>query len=773
MSLLNEASFLVTPNSYKEDKLYAAIPTNGNGDMTFARTGRATRVNEAGLVELVPYNLLTRSEEFDNASWTKGSGVSVTANTTIAPDGTLTAYTLIGASSIDWGDGNSSLRRQPADLSSSTTYTLSLYVKSLGSTTFQTSIRDNNAGGQVTVSHSINSDTWTRVEQIYTTTPDQTIVGIIFGGTDGNVAIWGAQLVKGSSALTYQKTVDRLDIPRIDYTDAKRTNLLTYSENFDDASFIKGLSLPIETDSTTAPDGTLTADTWTGNGVDGVHKLTQTVSATSGVTYTQSVFAKKDTNDFIQILGTAEIYDSNSYANFDLESGDVGDTGTSATATITDFGDGWYRCTMTATATTTASGPGFTLRLITSAGSVRAETNSLETGVHLWGAQVEAGAYPTSYIPTHTMPVTIYDGCPSILLEPLRTNLLTYSEQFDNDIFTKNFTEVSANTTTAPDGSLTADTLSGDETSNIHFLAQTASATSGVTYTQSVFAKKGTNNFLQIIGTTTGSQYDAYSWANFDLENGALGTIGSSATATITYFGNGWYRCTMTATATATASGNGFLLCLITSANSLRAETNSLATSVHIWGAQVEQGAHPSFKAAYPTSYIPTTNIALTRIADAMIVDNVYTNNLITDEGGTWYTEIDNNFAYARDGSSVGIFIANDTSGGVYSDGFALRNNGATARLTINKRIATVQQQLGNTLTDHVKVAIKWGGGKAKVFVNGAPMAISLGVYETEFTPIVMQYLGSFGGDVSKYIKQMALFPTPLSDDQCIALTTL
>jgi hypothetical protein len=67
MSLLNEASFLVTPNGYKEDKLYAAIPTNGNGDMTVTRATTATRVNEAGLIELVPYNLLSRSEEFDNA----------------------------------------------------------------------------------------------------------------------------------------------------------------------------------------------------------------------------------------------------------------------------------------------------------------------------------------------------------------------------------------------------------------------------------------------------------------------------------------------------------------------------------------------------------------------------------------------------------------------------------------------------------------------------------------------------------------------------------
>jgi hypothetical protein len=108
----------------------------------------------------------------------------------------------------------------------------------------------------------------------------------------------------------------------------------------------------------------------------------------------------------------------------------------------------------------------------------------------------------------------------------------------------------------APDGTLTADTWTGDGTSGAHYLAQTVSATSGVAYTQSVFAKKGTNNFIQILGTT--AIYDANSWANFDLENGVVGTVGISATATITDFGNGWYRCTMTATATATASGNGF-----------------------------------------------------------------------------------------------------------------------------------------------------------------------------------------------------------------------
>jgi hypothetical protein len=238
-------------------------------------------------------------------------------------------------------------------------------------------------------------------------------------------------------------------------------------------------------------------------------------------------------------------------------------------------------------------------------------------------------------------------GCPSILLEPQRTNIVLRSEEFDNASFQKSLSSVSANTTTAPDGTLTADTWTGDGASGIHYLAQSVSATSGVAYTQSVFAKKGTNNFLQIVGTT--AIYDANSWANFDLENGVVGTVGSSATATITDFGNGWYRCTMTATATATASGNGFLLWLITSATSARAEINSLATSVHLWGAQLEAGA-------YPTSYIPTTTATVTRNADVINRDDIYTNNLIVGGGGTWFVHLINNTAFTSDANG-NLFI--------------------------------------------------------------------------------------------------------------------
>jgi hypothetical protein len=115
MTLLSEASFLVTPNGYKASKLYAAIPTNGNGDMTFTRATTATRVDENDLVSSVASNvpridytgggcpsillepqrtnLVTYSEDFSNASWSKGDS-TIVVNSTMSPSNILNATLL-------------------------------------------------------------------------------------------------------------------------------------------------------------------------------------------------------------------------------------------------------------------------------------------------------------------------------------------------------------------------------------------------------------------------------------------------------------------------------------------------------------------------------------------------------------------------------------------------------------------------------------------------------------------------------------------------------
>jgi hypothetical protein len=349
----------------------------------------------------------------------------------------------------------------------------------------------------------------------------------------------------------------------------------------------------------------------------------------------------------------------------------------------------------------------------------------------------------------------MYGSCPALLLEPQRTNSIIRSEEFDNAAWTKINTTVTANTTTSPDGNTNADTLTGNGTSSTHSVFQTASLTSGANYTISVYAKKNTNNFLQIYGFSAG--YGTNSWANFDLNNGVVGSVGSSTTATITNVGSGWYRCIITIVAVSTIA-DAFVFNLITSATSSRAESNTLSTSVFLWGCQFEQGA-------YPTTYIQTTNAAATRLVDTFTRNNIYTNGLITSSGGTWFVELRNNVAYTRDNAGETLGVGDTTS--LAANSFAIRNGGGSSRLQILKRVATAASTLFTTTTDIVKVAIKWNGSTADVFVNGTKE-----VSATSFSTTNMEFLNGWGQQIPLFIQQTALYPTPLSDAQCQTLTT-
>lgn len=347
----------------------------------------------------------------------------------------------------------------------------------------------------------------------------------------------------------------------------------------------------------------------------------------------------------------------------------------------------------------------------------------------------------------------------ALVLEPQRTNLFRYSEDFAQALWSKSATSVTANQTISPDGNNNGTLYSGNGTSNIKSIVQTITVTTATAYSISIYAKKGSNNFLQI--TSSALFFGTAVFANFDLNNGVLGSVGTGATASIQSVGNGWYRCTMTATTVNTGGTIGFYL--VDSATAGRAQTNTLSTGVFIWGAQLEQGV-------FLTSYIPTTTATASRLVDSYTRNNIYTNGLISPSGGTWIIELKNNVPFVtRDAIAAGIFLSTNTSGsGTGVDTLGIQMTGTpSTRLTVYKRVANTFTGLYITTTDTVKIAIKWNGATADIFQNGVKV-----ISGTAFTATALEFLNSTNGDVPKFIQSMALYNTPLSDSECITLTT-
>jgi len=196
-----------------------------------------------------------------------------------------------------------------------------------------------------------------------------------------------------------------------------RTNLITYSEDFSDASWTKSNS-SITSNSVISPDGSLNAFKLVESATTATHRLlSNNFSVISGNTYTLSFFIKKGETNFFQILFGSTGF-GNTHANFDLNLGEVGDlSGVNASSSITSFANDWYKCTITADSNLTTSSALCIALPISSKTAVRQEnyTGDGTSGVYIYGAQVEQQSYATSYIPTSGTAVTVDSNSTSVV----------------------------------------------------------------------------------------------------------------------------------------------------------------------------------------------------------------------------------------------------------------------------------------------------------------------------------------------------------------------
>jgi hypothetical protein len=302
------------------------------------------------------------------------------------------------------------------------------------------------------------------------------------------------------------------------------TNLLLQSEDF--STSWTTVTATVTTNVATAPNGTTTADLYSGTSTSAVN---QSVSLTSGVTYTISFYVKSAGlgNDSFRL----RIDGAQTSSNF---------TATSE----------WQRFTFTATSANTGA---------RTCGIVR-NTAGDNVDVLIWGAQLEQSSTVGEYIPTTSTinSAPRFDHDPQtgeslgLLVEEARTNLFVRSEEFDDASWTKSSASITTNTTTAPDGTITADTYSGTGSSGVR---QTVTLTSGTVYTISFYVKSaglGNDGFRLVINS-------AQSSSNF--------------TAT-----SEWQRFTFTAT----SANTGARTC------GIHRNSSGGNVDVLIWGAQME-----------------------------------------------------------------------------------------------------------------------------------------------------------------------------------------
>jgi len=630
--------------------------TTFNDLITFSRGTNATLTGPNGLIQWAPHNLLTNSQDFENANWVKsGLGVGtapvVTANAAVAPDGSTTADQVAlvnsGTTTGDW-----SWLYQNFIPAANTTYVFSVWLKAatpgdVGKTVI--------ISGLSTTTTTLTAD-WQRVSVSGTTASTATIsLGIRIRGnevptTSATFFIWGAQLELGSTATAYNNTSVR--------------NLLGFSEAFDNAAWVKDRASIVTGAQANPVNGLFNAqklmeDTTASNS----HRVRQTVNLGSvPITFSAYLKAAERTWAYLRIDDAS----STKFAYFNLATGAVGFATSGLTSSITSVGNGWYRCSTTFAAPAASASGSFVIGLATG-DTINSYTGDGNSGVYIYGAQLSNSASLDPYVPTPGAapsstayygprldydPVTLQPK--GLLIEEQRTNLLLRSQEFNTSWGVSSVT-VSADTTVAPDGTTTGDTITASTATA--YISQSATFTADADKSFSVFLKAGTSTATRLVLRDTTA---ATNRATIDITwtAGVPSGVASAGTLQgVDNFGNGWYRVRGLATGVIAANTNQFRF---------SPDTADGTKSVIIWGAQAEN-------AAFATSYIPTVASTVTRSADVATMTGT--------NFSSWFNATDGSFVFSGDSAygSGGFIGSTPTTGAVlYANSNASRTFNGT-----------------------------------------------------------------------------------------------
>lgn len=536
--------------------------------ITFTRASTAT-FYDGRTTAVAEQNLFQYSQDYTASSgsggWAKYT-TTITANTTVAPDGTTTASTLTSS--------GTAIPRVAQTKISTGTYVFSIYLKQgtdryiqLIDTAFGTDYANFDLQtGVVTVTGAGVTSSITSVGNgWYRCTISRSITGsfdFAFGFTDNNPTAsyaptltntglttfaWGAQLEQRSSVTAYTPTTTATitnyipalqtaasGVARFDHNpttgeslglliEEQRTNIVTYSDDFSNAAWNKN-NATIITNQAISPDGTLSSDlyipTVTGSTIfqGGVTK------AASALPYTVSLYAKANGLSALRFYLHGATNGNRGDATFDLSTGTVTvvssvGTFTNTTATMTLVGNNWYRCTISTTTNTDTA-----LQLVL---RFDGTTNGF-SGFNIWGAQLEAGAFATSYIPTVASQVTRSPDAASMT----GTNFSSWYRQDEGTVYSETF-----NAQTVPASTFPGVWRMNDGANNNRISLY---ITSAATYVGVVRGGSAQGTTVNIITTANTSLKNAYVYKSKDFamstNAGTVATVSSGEIPILTQF---------------------------------------------------------------------------------------------------------------------------------------------------------------------------------------------------------------------------------------------
>jgi len=528
-------------------------------------------------------------------------------------------------------------------------------------------------------------------------------------------------------------------------------NLLTYSNNF--SQWTKAATTA--TSGQSGYDGS--SDAWlieksNPNGV--IYKSLSSISVG-----TISVYAKASASNWMAI------YTGTSLMFFNLANGVLGGGSGEIDYKIeaVSGATGWYRCSVVDTS-------------ITSFSIYPAEGDGDRSGtsgsILLQDAMLNQGLVAYPYVETTTAPVAagILEDMPridfsggnqSLLLEPSRTNETPHSEYYD--VFLNYGTgkcTFTPNAAISPEGfqnSFKAVLNSNQQNGGGAISTRMRRFTQGAIITFSMFFKA--DEFDQVI---LGGFFQNES-ATFNLKDGSVVSQASNVIDAYSIpFGNGWYRCVVTYTFQ-DGIGNGYLYSgfRVVAISDGVSSVGDGVKGLFAYGVQFEE-------ATYPTSYIPTYGVSQTRLAD--VCNDAGDASTFNSTEGVLYAEVaalDSELTYKE------ISLSDGTSSNRIEIRYLQNKIEFTARIS---GVAEVYANFTPTsVFDFNKIALRYNGTNFKLYVNGSLEASETSVNTFSANTLNSAQFNSGAGASVFYgnAKQVLVFPTALSDDACITLTTI